>query len=268
MRWACRRWLVLALRTVNRLISYVRSRKGQYWLSEYRIDVGRCADMFVSFDGKARFDGSDWFRFGPSRHFENLGRCRFRRTGAVRADEWRDIRDFVVSSRRPPLARTLLAGAETLAADGHSRSALTEAVTALEVALYTFARNPAAERAFGPMLAKRMGIGVRSISRWSAWACQGAFATCCRSCCPTAFCRRTCSRVAEPPSINGKQLFTRDSATYRPAHCDRAYERCDRSATSSMVFRSWVSKTMPQARRPANRRLQPTAAGAIMGRRG
>ena len=82
------------------------------------------------------------------------------KNGHIRADEWRDIRDFVVSSRRPPLARTLLAGAETLAADGHSRSALTEAVTALEVALYAFARNPAAERAFGPMLAKRMGIGT------------------------------------------------------------------------------------------------------------
>ena len=54
--------------------------------------------------------------------------------------------------------RTLLAGAEALAATGHGRSALTEAVTALEVALYTFAANPAIDQAFGPVLGSRLGL--------------------------------------------------------------------------------------------------------------
>ena len=60
------RTLRLALKTFNRLVSYVRSRKGQYWLREYEIDTGRMADLFGRFDAKARYEGHDWFRFGPS----------------------------------------------------------------------------------------------------------------------------------------------------------------------------------------------------------
>lgn len=74
----------------------------------------------------------------------------------VTQDEWDEIRTFVCGVSRTPLARTLLAGAEALAANGQRRSALTEAVTALEVALYDFARHANAERAFGPLLAHRI----------------------------------------------------------------------------------------------------------------
>lgn len=44
------RVLMLALRTLNRLLRYVRSRKGQYWLSEYPIDLGNsiCATTWVA----------------------------------------------------------------------------------------------------------------------------------------------------------------------------------------------------------------------------
>lgn len=76
----------------------------------------------------------------------------------VTQDEWDEIRNFVCGVSSTPLARTLLAGAEALAVNGHTRSALTEAVTALEVALYDFARHPNAERAFAPLLAQRINV--------------------------------------------------------------------------------------------------------------
>ena len=147
--------LVLVLQTLNRLLSYVRSRKGQYWLSEYPIDSGQMSSYYVRFKAQARSGRSPWFRFGPSSIYsmtiELVSEERY-----IRHDEWDEIRTFVCGVARTPLARTLLAGAEALAANGHSRSALTEAVTALEVALYAFARHPNAERAFGPRLARRI----------------------------------------------------------------------------------------------------------------
>jgi len=124
------RLLVLVLQTLNRLLSYVRSRKGQYWLSEYPIDSGRMSSYYVHFKAQARSGNGPWFRFGPSsidpRHIELVPEERY-----VRRDEWDEIRTFVRGVARTPLARTLLAGAEALAASGQSRSALTEAVTAL-----------------------------------------------------------------------------------------------------------------------------------------
>lgn len=149
------RLLVLVLETTNRLLSYVRSRKGQYWLSEYPIDSGQMSAYYVQFEAQAKSGSGPWFRFGPSNiDARAIGLVPEERY--VRRDEWEEIRTFVGGVRRTPLAWTLLAGAEALAAEGQSRSALTEAVTALEVALYAFASHPKAERAFGPILAQRI----------------------------------------------------------------------------------------------------------------
>ncbi len=151
------RVLTVTLNGVNRLVAFVRSRKGQYWLSEYDVDIGRCAEMFDEFEAQARFDDVGWFRFRPS-NITKITITLGDEERYIRPDEWQAIREAVESAGRPPLAGVLLAGAESLAAHGHSRSALTEAVAALEVAVYAFARSPAAERAFGAAMAKRMGL--------------------------------------------------------------------------------------------------------------
>jgi hypothetical protein len=149
--------LILVLQTLHRLLSYVRSRNGQYWLSEYPIDSGRVYSYYAHFKAQARSGNGPWFRFGLSnilpKILELVPEERY-----VRRNEWDEMRTFVRGVARTPLARTLLAGAEALAASGHSRSALTEAVTALEVALYALARHPNAERAFGPLLAQRINV--------------------------------------------------------------------------------------------------------------
>lgn len=151
------RALVLTLQTVNRLISYVRSTKGQYWLCEYEIDTRQLPSLLSRFKAQARYGDGDWFRFGPSNTVVIVAQFASEER-YIREEDWDDIRQFISSTRRTPLAQTLLAGAEGLAALGHTRSALTEAVTALEVVLYEFASHPRANEVFGHQLAPRMGL--------------------------------------------------------------------------------------------------------------
>lgn len=143
--------------TVNRLLAYVRSKKGQYWLSEYPIDRGRMSGYYNHFEAKADIGDGIVFRFGPSqidsRTVEWVSAQRY-----IHPEDWDEIRSFVRGTSRPPLVGTLLAGAEALAANGQSRSALTEGVSALEVALDNFTRHPNAERAFAPQFAQRINI--------------------------------------------------------------------------------------------------------------
>jgi hypothetical protein len=56
------------------------------------------------------------------------------------------VKEYVRSLKRPPLVRQLLAGAEALVEQGHGRAALTEAVTALEVAIHEFAKSQESKR--------------------------------------------------------------------------------------------------------------------------
>lgn len=52
---------VAAVSTVNRLIAYVRARKGQYWLYEYPSSVDKAAPYFSQFKAAAKVNGGDWF---------------------------------------------------------------------------------------------------------------------------------------------------------------------------------------------------------------
>lgn len=92
------RLLVLVLQTLNRLLSYVRSRKDQYWLSEYPIDSGRMSSYYAHFKAQARSGNGPWFRFGPSnilsKTLELVEEERY-----IRCDEWDEIRTFVRGGR-------------------------------------------------------------------------------------------------------------------------------------------------------------------------
>jgi hypothetical protein len=142
---------------VNRLISYARVQKGQYWLEQYREDTRDVAGAFMSFAAKARTDNADWVRWKPfiTYHINVplMDASRF-----ISRDDWEKAGEFVRASSRPPLVGELLAGAESLAGNGYRRSALTEAVTALEVAVAEFSRQPQADQAFGSVYADRMDV--------------------------------------------------------------------------------------------------------------
>jgi hypothetical protein len=121
------RVLSLALRTLNRLLSYVKSRWGQYWLLEYEVDRSSMYSYYAKFKGKATVDSLQWFSFSPSNSasitVEMMPETRY-----IRCEDWDEVRAYILSTKKPPLARSLLATAESLAANGHSRSALTECI--------------------------------------------------------------------------------------------------------------------------------------------
>jgi hypothetical protein len=145
----------LLLTRFNRLIAYARAKKGQYWLVEYDLDVGRMYTFFNIFEARGRFDDEPWFRFQPAVG-DHLNVVMQSETRYISESEWPQVQSFVGSSSKPPLVGELLAGAEQLAENGHRRSALTEAITALEIALYAFARSANANSAFGGIMAERL----------------------------------------------------------------------------------------------------------------
>lgn len=151
------RIISLSLRTLNRLLGFIKSRWGQYWLLDYEYDRGTMYSYYATFKGKATIDNVQWFRFSPSsidfRKLEWVSDTRY-----IRHEDWNEIQDYVVSKKKPPLVGSLLATAESLAANGHSRSAITEAITALEVALYGFALKPNVDSIFPQELRDRVGI--------------------------------------------------------------------------------------------------------------
>lgn len=148
--------LETVLNRVNRLIAYARVIKGQYWLIEFEIDLDRLYTYFVSFHATARIDNGREFAFIPARERTLIidpGRDLY-----IHEDEWDDISDFVAGDKKTPLVSELLAGAKSLAAAGRSRSALTEAVTALEVATSRFAQSTPCKEKLASMYGKRIGV--------------------------------------------------------------------------------------------------------------
>ncbi|HEX2876460.1 MAG TPA: hypothetical protein VHP33_34640 [Polyangiaceae bacterium] len=148
--------LAIALRTYNRLIDYARSKKGQYRLTQYPLERRNQGGLLNRFEAKVRKPNSEWRHFRPS-----LGEMRGvieHENLFIRQDEWSEVKAWAAQRIRPPLVGSLLAGAEQLAGDGHTRAALTEAVTALEVALYDFAREPILERVAKGYSPERFGL--------------------------------------------------------------------------------------------------------------
>ena len=139
---------------LNRLIAYVRIYKGQYWLQEYPLDK----DYYAKFSSKARIENGEWFSWIPtnSHHFKIVLNQTYDRF--LIKDDWNSAKEFVNSSQNTELHWFLLAGAESLASINNKRAALTEAVTALEIAVNLFSSNPNVSLIFGEHLSKRMGI--------------------------------------------------------------------------------------------------------------
>lgn len=156
----------MTLTYLNRLISYARSMKGQYWLQEYPLNKaeGLYAVNLV-FKARVLID-SGWVRWFPDVRQLVIGRvggCQDRER-FIDKDSWSQVKEFVTSKRRTSLVWELLAGAEWLAGTGHRRSALTEATTALEAAISEFSNQPKAEEAFGPRTSERMN--ATSLKNW------------------------------------------------------------------------------------------------------
>jgi len=153
-----RRLYVFAIKHFNRLVAYVRTYKGQYWLQEYSLDTGNMGSAFVSFKAKAKLGDSDWLRWDVPNSY-NISCVGIEQVRYIDKSSWSEAMAFVNSSRRPFLVLDLLSDAEWLAGIGHRRSALTQAVTALEVAISHFAKGVNVSMLEAPTSAKRTDWG-------------------------------------------------------------------------------------------------------------
>lgn len=152
-----KRILIVLLNRTNRLIDYARAIKGQYWLLDYKIDIGRLHRYFQTFKAKGQIDTSEVFRFQPGIG-DSLSISMTSEDRYIRESEWGEVAKFVTSEARVPLVAELLSGAEQLAGNGYARSALAEAVTALEVAVSDFARSQRHNQELAQIVGPRLGV--------------------------------------------------------------------------------------------------------------
>jgi hypothetical protein len=147
----------LTLATFNRLIDYVRTAHDQYWLSPYPIDPGRLSSDMVSFDAQVSSDQQNWVRWHPT-HVIAMTASIGDEQRYVRPEHWSAVRAFVQSEHSTKLTDEILAGAELLGALGYSRSSITEAVSALEVAVSRFFRSPVPDKLIPAAEAGRLNL--------------------------------------------------------------------------------------------------------------
>jgi hypothetical protein len=131
----------------RRLFSYARNIRGQYWLQPDDVEVDTIPVV--------RSASFDWVRWCPGPNVITVQAALADHTRAITEDEWSAVQQFVEGSRNPPVDLQLLANAELLSKRGHGRSAVVEAVSALEGALFRFANAPNVD-AFPPMVSARL----------------------------------------------------------------------------------------------------------------
>lgn len=134
----CKEVLDVFYTHINRLIRYVRSVKGQFWIVEFPHDTGR-VDRLIAFNAVTNVNGQQ-VRFGLGSSEITLTNCDYDDRYLTETD-WIAIGDFVRRGGSTLLVDDLLVGAEQLAHNGYCRSALTQAVTALEVAVNCFGKR-------------------------------------------------------------------------------------------------------------------------------
>jgi hypothetical protein len=144
---------------LNRFLSYVRIEKGQYWVRPIVLDPDHLSSHAVGMNAKARVGDGDWFRWHPT-HVMHLRATMVVGSDRryVSEDDWDRVQEFVGNNRRPTLALELLAGAEALARDDSERAALTEAVSALEIALAKFGRGAKVDALLPSSIRERLGV--------------------------------------------------------------------------------------------------------------
>jgi hypothetical protein len=145
---------------VNRLLTFIRVEKGQFWLNPLEIDLDRMASHSIEFEAKAKVDSGPWFRWQPTLPEFRVGVPIFREAPPryLTPTDWPEAQAFVSAEGPPNLPRQLLAAAEAFADAGSERVALTEAVTALEVAVSQFMDSPKADYQLSDPLRSRLGL--------------------------------------------------------------------------------------------------------------
>ena len=123
------------LHAANRVLTWFRVSKGQFWISPLVHDPENQASFFRQSQAKVRWTGTEWLPWLPSYRGVFQVICQDWGTRRVARVDWRDLKSWMTKASRPDLILELLADAEALASRGAARPALVQAVAALEVAI-------------------------------------------------------------------------------------------------------------------------------------
>lgn len=133
-----------ALKIYNNFVAYVRNIKGQYWLEQWEFHNDNLAGYTNHFNCMVKIDDDDWVKWIPSTvpviHFNVKSDELY-----LRKDDWTNARNYIERENRTTLALELIANSQSLLDQGLRRSALIEAVSALERAIFDFGKNPKTE---------------------------------------------------------------------------------------------------------------------------
>jgi hypothetical protein len=132
-----------SLEVYNRFVAFVRNNKGQYWLSEHKFDKNRISSMNVEFNSKVSSNNCDWVRWCPP-FVDNIIIILSDDDDkiSIKENEWKEINQFISGNSRLDLVLELLANTRSLIDAEYLRSAIIEAVSALEVAIDSFGEAP------------------------------------------------------------------------------------------------------------------------------
>jgi hypothetical protein len=108
----------------NRLISYARDRKGQFWLTEHPYEPDQLANNNNGFNARVRRQDEEQFvRWCPPGDLHMTVHLYGNERSISQAD-WKVIQNFFERSTSTEVVLEILSNAERLVESGHSRSAI------------------------------------------------------------------------------------------------------------------------------------------------
>jgi hypothetical protein len=130
-----------AFTILNRLISYARNYKDQYWLNEYAIDFDNLNSLNNLFDAKVSMQGRDSVRWCPPAR-NVIQAILMDEKISIHREDWGKLQEFVGVDIKPDFILELLSNADLFVAEERRRSAIVEAISALELAVVRFSQAP------------------------------------------------------------------------------------------------------------------------------
>jgi hypothetical protein len=130
--------LAAGVKRVNRLFSYVNNVHGFFACIPINATSGDIPSAMVRYNAHFRICGNaEWMRFGPQKGRAIPARIHMPMR-YVSKNDWSQIRDFVSGDEKMPNYKEIISAAKMLASAGFLRSAVTEAVAALEQCTKSF----------------------------------------------------------------------------------------------------------------------------------
>ena len=167
------------LLAANRVLTWFRVSKGQFWVSPLVHDPENQASFFRRSDAKVSWNGTEWLPWLPSYRDAVRVICQDWGKRCVARDDWRDLKSWMTEAPQPNLILELLVGAEALASRGAARPALVQAVTALEVAIVRLYDSQFWQNAVKSRTAQPVWTRKKQRQRdWTSWCASHSSSSC------------------------------------------------------------------------------------------